>query len=179
MGVMLTVLIDFSGNFSKLGGKEFIDLLRERGNLRYLVIGGNFRCGYRLDTGAADIKRMNDVAGIPTEVVEPLLDGSERISSSRIRAAIAAGSLVEAAALLGRNVEIDLSGLSAAPGPGGVFFDAASQCRITPPPGRYPALIYETGSPEGIKTEISIENGVILVPVSFNAERVELISGPC
>jgi riboflavin kinase/FMN adenylyltransferase len=178
MGIVLTVLIDFSGNFSKLGGREFIDLLRDRGNLRYLVIGGNFRCGYRLDTGAALIKRMNDAAGVPTEVVEPLLDGEAPISSSRIRSAISAGSIAEAAALLGRNVEIDLAGLSAVPGPGGVFFDTASRRRITPPPGRYPALLYEIGSPEGIQTEVSVKDGGVFVPAPFNAERVELTTGP-
>jgi riboflavin kinase/FMN adenylyltransferase len=181
MGVALTVLIDFSGNFSKLSGREFIDLLRDRGHLRYLVIGADFRCGYRLDTDAALIKKMNDAAGIPTEVAAPLLEGSLPISSSRIRSAISAGRLAEAAALLGRNVEIDLSGLS--PGPGGMFFDAAARGRIIPPPGRYPALFYAAGSPGGVRTEISIENGAVFVPAHvdaapFGAGRVELISGP-
>jgi riboflavin kinase/FMN adenylyltransferase len=149
--------------------------------LRYLAIGGNFRCGYRLDTGADLIKRMNGEAGVSTEVVAPLMEGSVPISSSRIRSAISAGGISEAAALLGRNVEIDLAGLSAVPVPGGMLFDAPSQCRVTPPLGRYPALLYEAdspeGSPPGVQTEISVENGGVFVPAPFKAERVELIAG--
>jgi riboflavin kinase/FMN adenylyltransferase len=177
MGVGITVMIDFSEKFSRLDGKGFIDLLKDRGNLRYLVIGSNFRCGYRLDTAAALIKEMNEARGIPTEVVESVLSEGKPVSSSRIRAAIAAGCLVEAAALLGRRVEIDLSGLSAAPGPGGVCFDLASRKQIAPPFGRYPVLLFEINSPEGIKTEISVGPQGVLIPCPFNAERIEFLSG--
>jgi riboflavin kinase/FMN adenylyltransferase len=176
MGAGLTVMIDFSPEFSKLGGKEFIDLLKDRGNLRYLVIGSNFRCGYRHDTRAADIEEMNRAAGIPTEVVEPVVSGGERISSSRIRAAISVGSLAEAAALLGRRVEIDFAGLSARAGPGGVHIDLASERRIMPPRGRYRVLLFQKDSPEGIETEVSIGRGGVFVPSPFNACRVEFLN---
>ncbi len=176
MGVGLTVMIDFSEKFSKLKGKEFIDLLKDRGNLRYLVIGSNFRCGYRHDTHAALIKEMNLAAGIPTEVVESVMSGGERISSSRIRTAISAGSLVEAAELLGRRVEIDFAGLSAAPGPGGFYFDLASKNRIMPPYGRYPVLLFEKDSPEGIETEITLGPDGLFIPSPFNALRIEFLS---
>ncbi|AEF83526.1 putative riboflavin biosynthesis protein RibF [Treponema primitia ZAS-2] len=173
MGIGLTVMIDFSEKFSKLSGKEFIDLLKDRGNLRYLVIGSNFRCGYRHDTDAPSIKAMTRAGGITTDVVEPILAGGERISSSRIRAAIAAGSLVEAAALLGRRVEIDLSGLSVTPGPGGVYFHPASRQQITPPQGRYPVLLFEKNSPVGMETEVSMVPEGLFVPAPFNAVRIE------
>jgi riboflavin kinase/FMN adenylyltransferase len=102
LGAVLTVLIDFSRNFSKMRGREFINLLKDRGNLRYLVVGSDFHCGYRLDTGAAAIKEMNNKDGVLTEVVPPVVWEGVPVSSSRIRAAIAAGNLAEAAALLGR-----------------------------------------------------------------------------
>ncbi|GHV77067.1 hypothetical protein AGMMS49942_18880 [Spirochaetia bacterium] len=176
MGVGLTVMIDFSERFSKLSGKEFIDLLQDRGSLRYLVIGSNFRCGYRHSTDAALIQAMNLAAGIPTKVVPPVMAGGERVSSSRVRAAISAGGLVEAAALLGRRVEIDFTGLSATPGPGGVYFDLAAKNRIMPPPGRYPVVLFQD-SPVGIETEVSINRNGVFIPTPFDAVRIEFLNG--
>jgi hypothetical protein len=179
MGVGLTVMIDFSEKFSKLSGKEFVDLLHDRGNLRYLVIGSNFRCGFRHSTDAALIQEM----GTPTEVVAPVMAGGGRVSSSRIRAAISTGGLVEAAALLGRRVEIDFAGLSAAPGPGGVCFNLAAKNRIMPPEGRYPVLLFEKESlqgfqdSEGIETEVSINTDGVFIPSPFNAVRIEFLNG--
>jgi riboflavin kinase/FMN adenylyltransferase len=180
MGIALTVMIDFSKKFSKLSGKEFIDLLRDRGNLRFLVIGGNFRCGYRHSTDAALIRTMNLDKGIPTEVAEPVMVGGAQVSSSRIRAAIASGGLVEASELLGRRVAIDFVGLSAAPGSGGVYFDLASKNRVMPPPGRYPALLFED-SPQGMEAEISIDRKGVFIPLNGlglnGVRRLEFLNG--
>jgi riboflavin kinase/FMN adenylyltransferase len=165
------VLIDFSGNFSKLKGREFIDLLRIRGSLRYLAIGSNFRCGYKLDTDSSLIKAMNAVHGIPTDVMNPITACDEFISSSRIRNAILSGDLVEARTLCGRNVKIDVSGISKTPGDGEIIFNAAASTQITPPKGRYPVLVYEMNSTnEGIETEVFVENGNIHLPSKYNAE---------
>jgi hypothetical protein len=180
MGIALTVMIDFSEKFSKLSGKEFIDLLANRGNLRFLVIGSDFRCGYRHATGAALIRKMNLDRGIPTEVAESVTAGGERVSSSRIRAAIASGRLVEASELLGRRVEIDFAGLDEVSGSGGVYFDLACENRVMPPSGRYPALLFGD-SPQGIEVEISIEGKGVFIPLSGPgpnlARRVEFLSG--
>ncbi|MDR3122647.1 MAG: riboflavin biosynthesis protein RibF [Treponema sp.] len=180
MGIALTVMIDFSKKFSKLSGKGFIDLLTDRGNLRFLVIGGNFRCGYRHSMDAALIKKMNLDRGIPTEVAAPVTAGGARVSSSRIRAAIASGGLVEASELLGRRVEIDFAGLSAASGSGGVYFDLASKNRVMPPPGRYPALLFGN-SPPGMEAEISIDSNGVFIPLNglglAAVRRLEFLNG--
>ncbi|MDL2229617.1 FAD synthetase family protein [Treponema sp. OttesenSCG-928-L16] len=179
LGIVQTVLIDFSGIFSKLSGKEFLDFLKNRGNLRYLVIGSSFRCGYGLDMDAPAIKEANKAEGIPTDVVPPFMAGSRPVSSSRIRTEVRAGSLAEAAALLGRNVEIDLTGIPAAPGTGGTSFDVAAVRRIMPPPGRYPVILHEkTPPPGGISAETSViidERG-IFIPSQFNAGSVEFLT---
>jgi hypothetical protein len=182
MGIALTVMIDFSEKFSKLSGREFIDLLSDRGNLRFLVIGNNFRCGYRHTADAALIKTMCLDKGIAAEVTEPVLVGGSQVSSSRIRAAIARGDVVEAAELLGRRVEIDFAGIPAAGESGGVYFDLASKNRVMPPPGRYPALAFEN-SPAGMETEIFIDRKGkgVFIPLNASGEnsirRVEFLSG--
>jgi riboflavin kinase/FMN adenylyltransferase len=171
-----TVLIDFSGNFSKLKGREFIDLLRIRGSLRYLARGSNFRCGYKLDTGASLIKEMNAAYGISTDVVEPIAAGGEFISSSRFRNAIKTSDLVEARELCCRNFKIDLSGMSKTPGNDEIIFNAAASNQITPPKDRYPVLLYKVDSNEGIRAEIFIEHGNIHIPSNYNASSIDFVS---
>ncbi|MDR1955664.1 MAG: FAD synthetase family protein [Treponema sp.] len=177
LGVAQTMLIDFSGNFSRLKGREFIDALISRGKLRYLVIGSNFRCGYRLDMDAALISALNATRGIRTEVVPPVREAGVPVSSSRIRRAIQAGDLVQARAALGRNVVIDLEGIPAVPGAEGVFFDVASAYRVIPPPGRYRVVLHERGNGVGKTAEIGIEDGKIRIPpgdtAAFHAGCIE------
>jgi len=174
-GIRMVVLIDFSGNFSKMKGKEFVDLLKDRGNLRYLAVGSDFRCGHGLDTDAVLLQRMNEGNGIPTEVVPPVLKDGLPISSSRIRTAIAAGNLVEAAALLGRNVDIDLVDVPTTPGNAMIMFDVRAAHRIAPPDGRYSAVLYDRQSLARATTRIGVKNGVVSVPSGLDVQRVEFI----
>jgi riboflavin kinase/FMN adenylyltransferase len=102
MGVRRTILIDFSEDFRRLKGREFIELLIYKGNLRFLVVGYNFRCGSRLDTDVQGVKSITAEHGVACEVVEPVMFLGERVSSSRIRAAVGEGDWAKAAALLGR-----------------------------------------------------------------------------
>ncbi|GHV72546.1 hypothetical protein AGMMS49928_29660 [Spirochaetia bacterium] len=102
MGVERVVLIDFSEDFSRIKGSDFIGSVMSRGKLAFLALGANFRCGFRLDFGAAEIEGFVQKGNIPVEVFEPLREGGKPISSSRIRQAIRAGAFEEAALLLGR-----------------------------------------------------------------------------
>jgi riboflavin kinase/FMN adenylyltransferase len=175
LGIVQVVLIDFSANFGKLTGKEFIGQLRDRGNLRYLVVGSDFRCGYGLDTDAEQLKEMNRAAGVPTDIVPPVVEAAAPISSSRIRAAIAAGRLVEAAALLGRNVEVDLVGLAATPGADGTAYDVSDERRIVPPQGRYPVKLFDRSDSFIAAAEARIDGGRLVVPGRFECVRVEFV----
>ncbi|MDR0623251.1 MAG: FAD synthetase family protein [Treponema sp.] len=182
LGISRTVLIDFSGNFSKLTGREFIYLLKKRFRIEYVALGMNFRCGYRLDTGAAAIKSWMKEDGIITDLVHPVMEGRHPVSSSRIRAAISSGDLSAAAVLLGRKIRIDLSDIPPCAAGEDRSYDAASAFRILPPEGRYTALVHGADTGEGIKTGISIRDGKILIPgktgrKALNAESVELIQG--
>jgi hypothetical protein len=178
----MTVLIDFSEKFSKLGGAEFIDLLLRSCRMERLVLGRNFRCGYGLDT---DITRIRELAGTALNItaIDPVTEGAGPISSSRIRAAIAAGDFAEAALLMGRNAEIDLAGLpSATNASGDMSFNAMA--RILPPDGSYRVMAYggsESGVPQKTEMTVSVKNGAVIVPVlndgKFNPLRLEFVSG--
>jgi riboflavin kinase/FMN adenylyltransferase len=100
LGVQLAVLIDFSEKFSKINGRVFIDLLLNR-PVRMIALGRNFRCGYRLDTGAEEIRSLAGAHGTEVWVAPPVMDEGQPVSSSRIRQALAAGRQAEAERLLG------------------------------------------------------------------------------
>ncbi|GAB6393192.1 MAG: putative riboflavin biosynthesis protein RibF [Treponematales bacterium] len=102
LGVERVIVIDFSWEFRKMRGRDFIRLLAERWNPALLAVGGNFRCGFGRDTGAADIREMCGALGRRVEVLEPVMVRGEPVSSSRIRAAVLAGDMALAGELLGR-----------------------------------------------------------------------------
>jgi riboflavin kinase/FMN adenylyltransferase len=162
LGVEEAVLIDFSGDFSRISGKEFVDLLKKRCKIGYLAVGENFRCGYRLDTGA---ERLGELVspGVEFEAVPPLRAGGHPVSSSRIRRAISEGNMGLAAELLGRPFALDLEGLPVSK-TGGVFsWDLRAASRIVPRPGRYPVLLRQSASDKGIQAEVSVDRGRMLI----------------
>jgi riboflavin kinase/FMN adenylyltransferase len=175
LGVGRVVLVDFSGNFSKLTGRDFIGLLTKGCRIGYMALGVNFRCGYRLDTGARSIRTWMRDAGARVDLVEPVMEGRRPVSSSRIRAAVSSGDLPAAAALLGRTPRIDLSGMTVSSAGGGRCYDAASVSRVTPRPGAYRVLARGAGG-QG-ETEVFIKDRKIFIPgePAFEAEYLEFV----
>jgi riboflavin kinase/FMN adenylyltransferase len=180
LGITHTVLIDFSRNFSILTGREFIEFLAEKGKLRCLVVGSNFRCGYRMDTGIERIGELLSPRGIPVEVIESLMEGSSPVSSSRIRTALAAGDLDLASRLLGRPFELDLEGLEAGSAEGLKSYQFPAEGVIAPPPGVYQVLIRSVLSGDAVRNEIRaelcVDTGRLLVSSPFDAGRIEFLS---
>jgi len=143
MGVDVSVLIDFTEPFRRLPGREFLDRLASGFKLRRLVVGHDFRCGYRLDTDITSIR--DHFAGSDVEVMEvaPVVDGRAPVSSTRIRELILAGDLREAGVLLGRPFVLDLGDEEVerdgdrayvVKSQGGLL---AESRQLLPPPGRY------------------------------------------
>jgi riboflavin kinase/FMN adenylyltransferase len=180
LGVSRVVLIDFSEEFCKLKGTEFLDLLEDRGKMAFLAIGINFRCGYQQDTGADLVKEINEDRGIPTELVAPVVPEGETapVSSSIVRAAVKAGDIGTAAALMGRNVELDLSDIkgvfSLVKEREGLVYDFRSVNRIIPTTGEYHVLIY----PGGVVCVAEMYDGKVSLPKTerdYPAESLEFI----
>jgi hypothetical protein len=179
LGVALLILIDFSENFSKLTGREFFRLLMHSCRVESLALGPDFRCGRGLDTGMAEIRELAEIAGAAVAEVPPVTDSNAPVSSSRIREAILAGKLPDAARLLGRNVQIDLAGMAGAFATGGTSYDANSVHRITPPSGIYRTVIFGAGSEPcgdakgdlGYEGAVVIDNGVIVVPAAESGKE--------
>ncbi len=107
LGVERTLCLHFNASLSRQPAKAFIQsLLIEQLGVRFLMVGDDFRFGHRrqgdfamLEQAAAE--HQFELARMPT-----VREGDERVSSTRIRAALAAGDLQLAERLLGRRLRI-------------------------------------------------------------------------
>jgi riboflavin kinase/FMN adenylyltransferase len=150
LGADVLVLIDFSGDFGKLPGREFLSILSEAG-MRYLAVGHDFRCGHRLDTGADEIRDFCAGRGIGVDFIRAVRVAGHPVSSSRIRRAISEARLEEAAALMGRPFELDLEG--AARESGGRIRTAGGQA--FPPSGTYEVVVVGGGLETSVEATFS------------------------
>jgi riboflavin kinase / FMN adenylyltransferase len=99
VGVDEVLVVDFTPEVAALPAETFADTVLRRIGTETIVVGDNFRFG-RAAAGGADLL---DELGFDVRPV-PLL---EDVSSSRIRAVLRDGDVVEAARLLGRPPELD------------------------------------------------------------------------
>ena len=112
LGVETLVVINFDESFRHIPGIEFLEILLKRVNIGFFAVGSDFRCGYRQDTDAAAIREFFVCRNIPVEIVPEVMEGSLPISSSRIRAALAAGDYSEAETMLNGRRRCEERGLS-------------------------------------------------------------------
>ncbi len=166
-GVGLCVLIDFSPDFGKQSGEQFLSLL-SRAGVRFLCIGPNFRCGHNMDTSAGDLAALGQEIGVQVAILEPVMYKGFPVSSSRVRKAILEGNLDEARSMLGRPYEIWLSkdSQSQASGDGNLGSEFCFQYDpyvVLPPYGVYNIGIEGNGStPKLMRARIA--DGKICLP---------------
>lgn len=103
LGIEQLVLVPFDQQLARLQADDFVDqVLLTTLQARHIAVGANFRFG-RDRTGDTDtLCRLCESAGVQVSVLPILEDDGGRMSSSRIRAALGAGDLARASALLGR-----------------------------------------------------------------------------
>lgn len=103
-GLDATVMIPFDQQFSELTPREFVrDILVEKLDCRYLIVGGDFRFGHRGAGNVALLRAMGVEYGFEVQVVDDVIgDAGDRVSSTMIRSALAEGNVSHAAELLGR-----------------------------------------------------------------------------
>ncbi|HEU4619674.1 MAG TPA: bifunctional riboflavin kinase/FAD synthetase [Gammaproteobacteria bacterium] len=87
-----------------LAPEVFIEALLHRAlDTRHLVVGHDFRFGAGRRGGLEDLERASRRYGFDVTVVEPVERAGRRVSSTAIRAALAAGDLDAARVMLGRD----------------------------------------------------------------------------
>jgi riboflavin kinase/FMN adenylyltransferase len=99
IGVGEMVVIDFDEEFKEITASQFIEeILIDRLGAETVAVGDNFRFGTGA-TGTPEMLATRNEFG--TRVVPLVQEGGETVSSSRIRALVAAGDMAEARACLG------------------------------------------------------------------------------
>ncbi len=99
-GIDLVALIDFTYEYMQTAAEDFIKILLDQYHARGLVVGFNYRFGYK-NTG--DVEFLRELAvkyNFELIVIEPETDEDGLISSTRIRNLILEGKVGEAARLL-------------------------------------------------------------------------------
>lgn len=81
---------------------EAFALMLARGGIRRLVVGHDFRAGKGAEGDAGFLRRAGARLGFDLEVLEPVCDGAERVSSRILRQQLQAGDLAAARRGLGR-----------------------------------------------------------------------------
>ena len=103
LGVDAVCVLPFTREFSELGPDEFVHaVLVERLHAVRVVVGEDFRFGYRAAGDVALLAELGEKYDFTAEGVPLLADDGVRISSSEIRERLTAGDVVAAARDLGR-----------------------------------------------------------------------------
>jgi len=95
-------LLRFGEALRNLRAESFAQLLAREGGARIVVVGHDFRFGYRGEGNAELLEAAGRRLGFEVDVVAPVALGGERVSSSSVRAALAQGDFALAARYLGR-----------------------------------------------------------------------------
>lgn len=103
LGLDYAVVLRFDRTFAARSAEEFVrEVVVARCRCRELVVGPDHGFGRDREGGLELLRRLGDELGFAVEVVPPVQRHGDRISSTRLRALIAAGRLPEAAHGLGR-----------------------------------------------------------------------------
>ncbi|HRD48550.1 MAG: bifunctional riboflavin kinase/FAD synthetase [Candidatus Competibacter sp.] len=103
LGIERVLCLKFDHRLAAMSASAFIDeLLAKRLGIRYLVVGDDFRFGHRRVGDFALLVEAGQRHGFEVANTHSYILDGERVSSTRIRQALAQGDLEAAARLLGR-----------------------------------------------------------------------------
>ncbi len=96
-------LLRFNSRLAAMSAEDFVrQLLVQRMGVHEVWVGPGFRFGKGRIGDLDLLQAMGADAGFTAHAIEPVLSGGERVSSTRIRAALASGDFDTATRLLGR-----------------------------------------------------------------------------
>lgn len=103
-GVDVCVMVEFDEAFARIPAEDFVaDVLVNKLRARHVVMGADFRFGYRGSGDGALLERLGEEYGFDAELVEWVEDnGGDQVSSSRVREALGQGDVEAAHRMLGR-----------------------------------------------------------------------------
>ncbi len=101
-GIDVAFVERFDARFASLSAGEFAHRLRTRYGAHWVMVGHDFRYGAGRLGDVAQLREAGAREGFDVEVLPAVTSHGERISSTRVRHALATGDFATAAELLGR-----------------------------------------------------------------------------
>lgn len=102
-GISIFIECPFDEKLRKTLPRDFVLRLINELNMKYLVVGTDFRFGYKGKGDVSLLKELSEELGFKLIVIDKLQDDNIDISSSRIREEIQMGHIIKANQLMGRN----------------------------------------------------------------------------
>lgn len=102
LGVKKVFVFAFNKSFAAISAQDFLSVLRKKLNVNTILVGEDFKFGAKRAGTVADFKANGfNLISLPQVMLN-----NERVSSTRVRGALALGDLCLAKTLLGRNYSI-------------------------------------------------------------------------
>jgi riboflavin kinase/FMN adenylyltransferase len=101
-GIDIAFVQRFDRAFASLSPEAFVERLRAAHGARWVMVGPDFRYGARRAGDVASLRAAGERIGFEVAVLPEVSDGTDRVSSTRIRDALARADFAAAARLLGR-----------------------------------------------------------------------------
>ena len=106
-GVNRVIVEHFNAALAQLTPEQFVcDMLIAGCHARWIMVGEDFRFGAKRAGDFDLLRRIAGARGVDVSPLATVTTGGQRVSSSAVRAALAAGDLNRAALLLGRSYQI-------------------------------------------------------------------------
>ncbi|MBQ9206520.1 MAG: tRNA pseudouridine(55) synthase TruB [Treponema sp.] len=195
MGFAFAVVVDFSSEFGRIEGHDFLNLLVKNCGLKYLAEGSDFHCGYKGSCGMEEIKKIAAESGFSVDTIGSVIFEGERVSSSRIRKCVLNREFALVQKMLLKPFELDCTGFLWKREGEKVISAKKTGRQLLPPDGTYRVSVlfytFKIASSEGLmsgleetyksgeaqnyraaKSDCTLENGNLRLAFSDN-----LISG--
>ncbi len=134
MGVDVLVVYPFTEATIRTPADQFVEWMCTHLRMKALWVGADFALGYRRQGNADFLRDAGKRHGFALNVVQPLNIGPQRISSTRIRDALARGDVRDANLCLGRPFRVRARY-------DGHLLLCVDERQWMPAPGTYPVLI--------------------------------------
>ncbi len=146
LGLDLLIVLTFTRELARTTVTDFIALLRQHLNLTQLWGGPDLALGHRREGDVPFLQRLGVESGFTVHIVEPLVWDGAIVNSSRVRAALQAGDVSQAAGCLGRPYRLPTTVKPAGrSGAGSTFVLTPLPGRLIPAQGQYECLVHIEG----------------------------------
>lgn len=180
-GFEFAIVIDFSSEFGKIEGHDFLSMLVQKCGLKYLAEGSDFHCGYKGLVGMEEIKKIASDFNFTAQKIDSVIFDGEKVSSSRIRKCVLERDFMQVQEMLSKPFELDCTGFNWHRQGENIIFANKKGAQLLPPNGTYAVKVkffdfsQKSGEAQNCRaanSDCTLEDGILRLAFSDN-----LISG--